>query len=98
MDYNNKYGYDDHRTWAIFFMQNGDKKGSGPISDILVKDVLVRDEGKSPGKIKGVSAAIPVSNLRFENINMPGMIGPASMPQQINMTDTTYTNQIQIKK
>lgn len=92
------YQNDDHRTWAIFFMQNGDKKGSGPISDVLVKNVLVRDEGKSPGKIKGVSTTTPVSNLKFENIVMPGMVGPAGTLQQIKMTDTVYTNQIQIKK
>jgi len=92
------YQNDDHRTWAIFFMQNGDKKGSGPITDILVKNVLVRDAGKSPGKIKGVSAAIPVSNLRFKNISMPGIAGPASSLQQVKMTDTMYVNHIQIKK
>ncbi|RQO74444.1 coagulation factor 5/8 type domain-containing protein [Pedobacter sp. KBW06] len=92
------YQNDDHRTWAIFFMQNGDKKGSGPISDVLVKNVLVRDAGKSPGKIKGISAATPVTNLRFENIVMPGMVGPASTLQQIKMTDTINTNHIQIKK
>jgi hypothetical protein len=92
------YQNDDHRTWAIFFMQNGDKKGSGPISNILVKNVLVRDGGKSPGKIKGVSAATPVTNLRFEHIMMPGMTTPASTLKQIKMTDTIYANQIQIKK
>lgn len=92
------YQNDDHRTWAIFFMQNGDKKGSGPISDILVKNVLVRDEGKSPGKIKGLSAATSITNLRFKHIMMPGMAGPASTLQQIQMTDTIYTNRIQIKK
>jgi len=92
------YQNDDHRTWAIFFMQNGDKKGSGPITDILVKNVLVRDEGKSPGKIKGLSASTAVSNLRFENIVMPGMAGSATTLPQIKMTDTIYTNNVQIRK
>lgn len=92
------YQNDDHRTWAIFFMQNGDKKGSGPISDILVKNVRVRDEGKSPGKIKGLNSENLVSNLRFENIMMPGMAGPAKTLEQIKMTDTSNTNNIQIKK
>ncbi|RQO74373.1 coagulation factor 5/8 type domain-containing protein [Pedobacter sp. KBW06] len=92
------YQNDDHRTWAIFLMQNGDKKGSGPIDNVLVKNVLVRDQGKSPGKIKGISAATPISNLRFKNIVMPGTTGAASTLQQINMTDTSYTRQIEIKK
>ena len=92
------YQNDDHRTWAIFFMQNGDQKGSGPIDDVLVKNIRVRDAGKSPGKIKGVNSETRVSNLRFENILMPGMTGPASTLQQIKMTDTIHTNHIQIIK
>lgn len=92
------YQNDDHRTWAIFFMQNGDKKGSGPISDVMVKNIKVRDEGKSPGKIKGISARTPVSNLRFKNIAMPGIAGPAITLEQIKMTDTSYINHIQIRK
>lgn len=84
------YQNDDHRTWAIFFMQNGDKKGSGPISDILVKDVLVRDSGKSPGKIKGVSDTNRISHLTFRNIQMPGSKLPAKSLKEMNMTDVAF--------
>lgn len=92
------YQNDDHRTWAVFFMQNGDNKGSGPISDVIVRNITVRDEGKSPGKIRGISATIPISNLRFAHILMPGIAGAASTLAQIKMTDTCYTNKIIITK
>jgi hypothetical protein len=91
------YQNDDHRTWGIFFMQNGDKKGSGPISAIKLNDIRIRDAGKSPGKIRGVNPATRISEISFKNIYMPGKTLPASTLSEMNMTDTANVSGIRIE-
>lgn len=90
------YQNDDHRTWAIFFMQNGDRRGSGPISHILVKNIKVRDAGKSPGKIRGVSDSISISHLRFKNVQMPGAASPATNLDHLKMTNIAFAQDIKV--
>jgi polygalacturonase len=90
------YQNDDHRTWAIFLMQNGDKKGSGPISNITVKNILVRDAGKSPGKIKGISEVNNISHLTFSNIKMPNLSLPAQNLKELRMTDIAFADAIKV--
>jgi hypothetical protein len=90
------YQNDDHRTWMVFLMQNGDKKGSGPFSDITVKNVNVRDAGKSPGKIKGLNALASIKNIKFQNILMPGNLLPATDLKSMNITDTAHVANLHI--
>jgi polygalacturonase len=88
------YQNDDHRTWAIFFMQNGDQNGSGPISNILVKNIKVRDAGKSPGKIRGISNSNSISHLIFKHVQMPG--GTATNLNHLNMTNVAFAEDIKV--
>jgi hypothetical protein len=87
---------DDHRTWEVLYMQNGDKKGSGPISDITIKNINIYDLGKSPGKVKGVSPATEVSNVTFKNINIIPLGKVATTLQEMNVTDTLNSNHIKV--
>ncbi|MDB5112282.1 MAG: coagulation factor 5/8 type domain protein [Mucilaginibacter sp.] len=88
---------DDHRTWCVLFMQNGDKLGSGPISDIMIENMKIYDPGISPGKIKGVSPATQISNITFKNINMVSLGRDAETLQEMNVRDTLNYNNIKIK-
>ena len=90
------YKNDDNRVWATFFMQNGDKKGSGPITDILIRNINIYDLGKSPGKIKGAGGTALVNGVIFRNVHIPGQIGPATTLEQMHMTDTIYCRNIKI--
>jgi hypothetical protein len=90
------YKNDDNRVWGAFFMQNGDKKGSGPIADIKISNINIYDLGKSPGKIKGVSDAAPVSNVTFKHIMLPGSGIPAGDLKEMNMTDTINCKNIRV--
>jgi len=90
------YRNDDHRTWAVFFMQNGDKKGSGPISDLTVKNIKIYDIGKSPGKIRGISDARLITNVTFKHILPPGLNRPAASLQEMNMTDTANCRNVKV--
>jgi hypothetical protein len=77
-------------------MQNGDKKGSGPITGVKVSNINIYDMGKSPGKIKGLSDDRLVSNISFSNIRVPGKTGFATSLQEMNMTDTTHCRNVQL--
>ena len=90
------YQNDDHRVWAVFLMQNGDKKGSGPISDITVKNIKIYDIGKSPGKIRGVGDARLITNVTFKHILPPGLNRPAANLQEMNMTDTVNCRNVKV--
>ncbi|WP_165501834.1 glycoside hydrolase family 28 protein [Pedobacter frigiditerrae] len=88
---------DDHRTWAVFLMQNGDKLGSGPITKVLVSNILVRDAGRSPVKIKGASDKNSVEQITFKNIMMPNQTLPAESLSEMKITDMLFAKNIKIK-
>lgn len=87
---------DDHRTWCVLFMQNGDHLGSGPISDVRISHVRVYDAGRSPGKIRGVSAGTVIDGVRFKDIWMPGMNRAAETLGEMGITDTANCRNINI--
>ncbi len=90
------YQNDDHRTWGVFFLQNGDKKGSGPVSDVLVKNITLYDMGKSPGKIKGVNDDTGITGITFKNIKLAQQNKVAGSLAEMNMTDTAYCKYVRV--
>ena len=90
------YQNDDHRVWAVFLMQNGDKKGSGPVSDIRIENIKIYDIGKSPGKIRGASDVRLIDNVTFKHILPPGLNRPAANLQEMNMADTANCRNIKV--
>jgi polygalacturonase len=90
------YQNDDHRTWGVFLVQNGDKKGGGPVSHVTVSNITVRDKGRSPGKIRGSNGEHLISDLSFSHIIMPAMTAPAASLLQMNMTDTANCSHIRV--
>lgn len=92
------YQNDDHRTWCVLLMQNGDKKGSGPISDISIQNINIYDLGKSPGKIRGLNGDTKISKVIFKNISIPGQQRPASSLKEMNVTDTANCEDVQVFK
>jgi hypothetical protein len=90
------YQNDDHRVWGVFLMQNGDKKGSGPVSHLMVKNIRLYDAGRSPGKIRGLNDARLISNVTFKHILPPGLNRPAATLQEMNMTDTVNCRHVRV--
>jgi len=87
---------DDHRTWLVFLMQNGDKTGSGPISGISVNNIRVRDQGNSPGKIRGLNDSIMIRNVSFKNVVMPDSESPATSLFEMGITDTAHQEYVRV--
>ncbi|PST82891.1 coagulation factor 5/8 type domain-containing protein [Pedobacter yulinensis] len=90
------YQNDDHRTWGVFFMQNGDKKGSGPIAGLSLENIRIYDAGRSPAKLKGLSQQRMVSRVRFRNVRMPAAAAAAKTLKEMNVTDTAFVTDIKI--
>lgn len=91
------YQNDDHRTWCVLLMQNGDKLGSGPINNIRIENVLVRDKGRSPGKIRGLNENTKIRGVSFKNIMMPDLKAAARSLKEMNITDTIHTEGVKIQ-
>jgi hypothetical protein len=87
---------DDHRTWCVLLMQNGDHLGSGPISDVRISHVRVYDAGRSPGKIRGVSAGTVIDGVRFKDVLMPGMDRAAATLSEMGITDTVNCRNVRV--
>lgn len=87
------YKNDDHNTWCVLYLQNGDKKGSGPVSDIKIRNVRLSDAGKSPGKIKGAGRRSTVSDVFFQNIQLPSGMYAGNLAE-MNISDTVYCRRI----
>jgi rhamnogalacturonyl hydrolase YesR len=87
---------DNHRTWCVLFMQNGDHLGSGPISDVRISHVRVYDAGETPGKIGGVNPGTVIDGVRFKDIWMPGMTGAAETLEEMRITDTVNCRNVRV--
>lgn len=94
---NVKMKNDGNRVWGWFRVQNGDKKGGGPVSDVLVENVRVRDAGETAGFVRGFSEDAKIENLRFVNIRMPGSETPAKTLEELNMTELDFSSDVSVE-
>lgn len=85
-----------HRTWAAFFIEDGSLNGAGPITNIVVRNINVRDKGTSGGIIAGISPTAFISGVTFDTIYMPGSNTPAANLYQLNIPFATYYNNLTI--
>ena len=90
------YQNDDHRTWCVLFLQNGDKKGSGPVSGIGISNINIYDAGRSPGKVKGVNESTTVSHVSFHNIKLMNSGKYAATLEEMNIRDTLFSRDIRV--
>jgi len=89
------YQNDDHRTWCVLLVQKKEYSPTSTINNISIKNVLIRDAGISPGKIKGAVTG-GINNVKFENIKMPGKTYPALTLQEMHITDTVNCKAITV--
>ena len=80
---------DDNRSWFMAQVMPG-VNGSGPIYDIAVKNITVRDKGTTRGKILGLSTEAIAKGFTFENIQMIGNSNPATTLAQMNVTNRAF--------
>lgn len=63
---------------------------TGPIKNVTLKNINVRNFGLSPSTIKGLRPESQVNGVHFENITVPGQPGYATSLLQMNIRDVNY--------
>jgi hypothetical protein len=89
-----RHSNDGNRTWMALWT-GSTAEGIGPVADVDLTRVRVRDAGTTPARITGVPGA-PISDVRFEAIRMPGSTSTATTLQQMNVTNVSDATNIQI--
>ncbi|PAF32555.1 discoidin domain-containing protein [Paenibacillus sp. 7516] len=87
---------EDNSAWMTLFTVNAGNNGVGPISDIKIKDISVRDAGESFAKMKGMEGA-KITDVTFENIYMPGASQPATTLHEMNFLSKEHYDDITIR-
>ena len=85
-----------HGAWGVFIVENGLGDGGGPITNLIVRNITVRDAGTTGGFLQGISNFGSVNNITFDHIYMPGSNTPASNLYQMVMTNTAFYNNVTI--
>jgi hypothetical protein len=80
------FSNDGNRTWLALFMAAG--AGAGPIDQVTVSNVLVRNAGTSPARING-QPDIPITGVTLSHIVMPGATEGATTLADMKITNTS---------
>jgi hypothetical protein len=85
----------DDRTWLRFIVEDRGL-GAGPVQDVTVKNITVRDKGTTYGVLKGFDAST-ISEVRFDHVMMPGATTPATTLTAMNIIDRSNYSGITIQ-
>jgi autotransporter-associated beta strand protein len=85
-----------HGAWGVFITENGLGDGGGPITNLIVRNITVRDAGTTGGFLQGISSFASVNNITFDHIYMPGSSQPASNLFQMVMTNVAFYSNVTI--
>jgi hypothetical protein len=89
-----RHSNDGNRTWMALWT-GSTAEGIGPVADVDLTRIHVRDAGTTPARITGVPGA-PITDVRFEAIRMPGSTTTATTLAQMNVTNVADASNIQI--
>jgi polygalacturonase len=87
---------DDNSAWMTMFTVDSGGNGVGPVNDVTIRNITVRDAGESFSKIKGLEGA-EYTGLTFENVYMPGKTTPAQTLAEMNFLDKEYYSGVTIR-
>ncbi len=87
---------DDNSAWMTMFTVDSGGNGVGPVNDVTIRNITVRDAGESFSKIKGLEGA-EYTGLTFENVYMPGKATPAQTLAGMNFVDKEYYSAVTIR-
>jgi polygalacturonase len=73
--------------WLQLFVKSGDGLGGGPVNNVLIKNIRVRDKGSRVSQLRGHSEASAIRGVTFENIYMLDNERPAATLEEMNVTE-----------
>ncbi|MBK1809843.1 carbohydrate-binding protein [Clostridium sp. YIM B02505] len=86
----------DVASWCDLNINNGSGEGGGPITNVKVKNINVRNKGTKPGMIKGLSSSSSFNGITFDSIYMLGNPSPAVNLEAMNLTNIAYATGISV--
>ncbi|MBO3662240.1 glycosyl hydrolase family 28 protein [Microbacterium stercoris] len=89
-----RHDNDGNRTWMALWT-GATSEGFGPVADVDLTRIRVRDAGTTPARINGVPGA-PITDVRFEAIRMPGSTTTAADLAEMRVTNVSDAGNIQI--
>jgi hypothetical protein len=87
---------DGHQTWLAVFVQEGTPGIIGPIEDVHIFDVTVRNRGTTAALARGVSGAI-VNGVALRNIWFSDLGRAATSLSEMSITDTAFSSGVVVK-
>lgn len=82
-------------TWLTLWVENANA-GVGPIKDIKINQINVRDKGDYNGYVWGYDSKSMVTDVTLQNIYMPGASAPAKTLVEMNILSMNNTARINI--
>lgn len=84
-----------HATWLALFVES-EGAGVGPISNVHVTNIRVRNEGMYNGILVGYNSLSMVSDVTFTDIYMLANTTPATTLEQMKILDISQTSGIAV--
>ena len=57
-----------NQSWLVIMVENQSNDGGGPIQNVMLSHIKVRDSGSTAARIDGLSAASPVGGVTLDSI------------------------------
>lgn len=73
--------------WLELVIRNSDGDGGGPVSNVNVRNITLRERGGAPSQIRGYSSTATMTGVTLENIYVQGNTRPAATFEEMNITD-----------
>ena len=85
---------DNNRTWMALWAAN--TPGPQPIDRVTISNIHIWDAGSTPARINGMPGS-PITQVKLENIFMPGDSVPATTLPAMHITEDTFHDAIEIR-
>lgn len=74
---------DGNREWLTIFV--GNRRGTGPIEDVHIRNINIRAPKQTPSIISGLSETGYIKNVTIEKVRMPGLKGYGTTLEELNI-------------
>jgi|UniRef100_A0A8H7N057 polygalacturonase len=78
-------------TWLAIWIREGLKRGVGPITNTVIKNIKARKQGGKNGFLSGWNSTVKVSGVTFSDVYMNGASKPATTLKEMNLDNANHT-------
>ncbi|CAM1510747.1 Fc.00g082600.m01.CDS01 [Cosmosporella sp. VM-42] len=82
-------------AWMTIYVEQVGQ-GAGPVKDVYVKNIRVRQQGSRSGFLQGYNSSAMVSGVTFTNVYMGKNTVPAETLKDMNMLETSFSEDLSV--